>query len=205
MTRVSIERVRACLARPPAPAPTTDTGVSAAAVAAILRERLGTTEVLLIRRAARERDPWSGHMGLPGGHREAQDASLLDTATRETREEIGLDLSAHARLLGVLPTVAARAHGRRIRMRVTPFVFELGADEPIRAGAEVEEVIWTELEPLARGARDTTFRLVLGDRTEDRPAWNVDGRIVWGLTHQMLVSLFDALASTPPADRRPGG
>ena len=71
-----------------------------AAVAIILRERVregvrsGTnvTDLLFIRRAEKNGDPWSGHMAFPGGHIESSDTSLLDAAIRETREEIGLDL-----------------------------------------------------------------------------------------------------------------
>ena len=46
--------------------------------------------VLLIRRAERSGDPWSGHIGLPGGRLDPADQSLRDTALRETREETGL-------------------------------------------------------------------------------------------------------------------
>ena len=59
-------------------------------------------EVLLIRRAEREGDPWSGHMAFPGGHIEAGE-SPLEAAIRETEEEVGLALARHSTLLGPLP------------------------------------------------------------------------------------------------------
>src|SRR5512138_157863 len=49
--------------------------------------------VLLIRRAERPGDPWSGHMALPGGRRESGDADLVATAIREAAEELGLALT----------------------------------------------------------------------------------------------------------------
>jgi 8-oxo-dGTP pyrophosphatase MutT (NUDIX family) len=52
--------------------------------------------VLLIRRAQRPGDPWSGQWGLPGGRREAADADLLATARREVHEEVGVVLDASA-------------------------------------------------------------------------------------------------------------
>ena len=57
-----------------------------AAVSLVLREGRDL-ELLLIRRAEVEGDPWSGHMALPGGRRDPGDASLLYTALRETEEE----------------------------------------------------------------------------------------------------------------------
>ena len=57
--------------------------------------------VLIIRRAERVGDPWSGHMGLPGGRRSQKDEHLLATAIRETEEEVGLTLTP-GNLLGNL-------------------------------------------------------------------------------------------------------
>jgi 8-oxo-dGTP pyrophosphatase MutT (NUDIX family) len=49
-----------------------------------------TTEVLFIKRAARDGDPWSGHVAFPGGKNEGE--SDMACAARETLEEVGLDL-----------------------------------------------------------------------------------------------------------------
>ena len=75
-----------------------------AAVSVVIRGR-PQLELLLIKRARSERDPWSGHMALPGGRRDPDDTSLLDTAVRETREETGLDLAAGGVHLGRLEEV----------------------------------------------------------------------------------------------------
>ncbi len=65
-----------------------------AAVALVLRDAgPGGIELLFIRRAEHEKDPWSGHMGFPGGRAEPGDAGLEGTAVRETLEETGLDLA----------------------------------------------------------------------------------------------------------------
>ena len=59
-------------------------------LAAILREGPESAEVLFIRRSEQPGDPWSGHMAFPGGRQAPTDRELLDTARRETLEEIGL-------------------------------------------------------------------------------------------------------------------
>ena len=68
-----------------------------AAVAIILTPQ--PDSILLIRRADRSGDPWSGHMALPGGRREAGDSDLAGTAIRETVEEVGI--RTHLARLGV--------------------------------------------------------------------------------------------------------
>ena len=191
----SLARLREALAaRPSASEP--PPGERHAAVAAILRERdpaLGA-EVLLIRRAERAGDPWSGHMAFPGGRREAEDPDLLATALRETREEIGLDLARDARLLGRLAELDAMARGRRVGMAITPFVFELSGDPALALEAgEVADALWTPLRPLFRGEARTTYPYALGPARLELPGYRVGERVVWGLTYQMLEALFQAV------------
>ena len=62
-----------------------------AAVAIIVREINSQLEMLFIKRAEKEGDPWSGHMAFPGGHREPDDLGLKEAAERETLEEIGME------------------------------------------------------------------------------------------------------------------
>jgi len=179
-----------------------------AAVAAILRapvrppetgrapaaeERPEEAELLLIRRAERRGDPWSGHMALPGGRRDPEDENLLATAIRETREEVGIDLAAHGTLLTRLPDVPAVVRGRRIGMIIAPFVFALRATPELTLSDEVAEALWTPLGPLARGERSSTYRYTHEGNVLDLPCLLVNERIVWGLTYLMLEQLFKAL------------
>ena len=179
-----------------------DSSERQAAVAAVLRETAHGAEVLLIRRATREGDPWSGHMAFPGGQRDPEDTDLLATAVRETREEIGLDLDENARLIGRMSPNPAVAGGRRIGMTVTPFVFELHGEPPLSLNEEVAEVIWAPLAPLARGELSTTIPYHYEGSELKLPAWDVQGRIVWGLTYKMLDTLL-AMTVTQPSKAEP--
>lgn len=70
----------------------------------------GDAEVLFIKRAARVGDRWTGHIALPGGKREPADPDDRATSSRETREEIGLDLEAgHVLNIGNLPERVIRS------------------------------------------------------------------------------------------------
>lgn len=164
-----------------------------AAVATVLREREQGPEVLFIRRAENPRDPWSGHMAFPGGREEPTDADLLETAVRETREEVALDLGQSAQLIGRLDELPAVARGRRTGLTIAPFVFELTRDQELTPNYEVAELVWTPLEPLFRGVLLTTFPYEIGGQRLELPAHDVGGRMVWGLTHRMLDSLFALL------------
>jgi len=53
----------------------------------------GTPEVLFIKRASRKGDRWTGHVALPGGRRDPEDADDRAAAIRETEEEVGIVLN----------------------------------------------------------------------------------------------------------------
>jgi 8-oxo-dGTP pyrophosphatase MutT (NUDIX family) len=174
-----------------------------AAVALVLRgATTAEAEVLLVRRALRAGDPWSGHMALPGGRRAPADRDLVATALRETREEIGVSL-ARAALIGALPPVFTLAPARArlpvlglaprvLPMVVRPFVFCATAELVCTPNGEVSRVRWAALSELRRPERATTrpWRF-LGVRWP-APAWDLEGDVVWGLTHQMLRALLRA-------------
>jgi len=165
-----------------------------AAVAAIVREHeVVGPQVLFIRRAEHPNDPWSGHMAFPGGREEPSDADLLQTAIRETREEVSLDLIENATLLGRLDELPAVARGKRTGLTIAPFVFELTRDAPLHFNYEVSEVLWAPLGPMFRGELATVFPYEIAGQKVELPAHEVQGRIVWGLTHRMLESLFALL------------
>jgi 8-oxo-dGTP pyrophosphatase MutT (NUDIX family) len=169
-------------------------GQGRAAVAMIVREDTGGPLVLLIRRADRPGDAWSGHMAFPGGREDPEDGNLLATAIRETLEEVGLDLEKVGRLLGQLAPLPAMARGRPVGMTIVPFVFELVANAELLYSEEVAEAVWVPLDPLLQGQLRTTLAVDRdGGERVDLPAHDVGGRVVWGLTYRMLDSLFDLL------------
>jgi 8-oxo-dGTP pyrophosphatase MutT (NUDIX family) len=181
--------LRAALGRfePGAPADAS----AAAAVLAVLRVGRHDVEALLLERAARPRDPASGQISLPGGRRDAADASLLETALREFEEEVGLardDLDTPPRYVGTFP---ARAFG----IDVAAFAATLGpqARSPFaRSATEVADVFWLPLSALDRSelvSRETPSGAL-------RVEAIVHGRyVVWGFTHRVLLAIRDRLRS----------
>lgn len=164
-------------------------GQRRAAVAAVLRFDRHGAEVLLMRRAERDGDRWSGQVSLPGGREEAADADLVSTAIRETREELGIDLAAAA-LLGTLPSPHAIARGKLLPMTITPYVFHLPVPQPISLGPEAQTSFWLPLDPAARGELDADYQYQLGPLSRRFPSFRHQGEVVWGLTYQILQSLI---------------
>src|SRR2546430_16557660 len=105
----------------------------------LLREEPDGLEVPLGERRKREGDPWSGQVGLPGGRPHAADGTLLNTAIRETREEVGTDLNGRAEVLGHM---APRAPGNKPELLVVPFVALAPAPVEPTPGPESTTVFW---------------------------------------------------------------
>lgn len=154
-------------------------------------------EVLLIRRSERRGDPWSGHTALPGGRASERDQDAIETARREAREEIGLDLSG-AQVLGRLPRRPRGWVRRWARLNVTPIVFHIHGDPPLSLDPrEVADARWVPLCALASGAwrseHTYLFRPVPRWPIElplRVPCWRDGDWMIWGLTYDVLSDLI---------------
>jgi 8-oxo-dGTP pyrophosphatase MutT (NUDIX family) len=168
-----------------------------AAVSLILRAG-PDIELLLIRRAEAEGDPWSGHMALPGGRRDPLDESLLETAIRETLEETGLCLTESGVPFGPLAPLAP-TNRRLPPISIFPFVF--GVPEGTRAKAaspEVDEVLWAPVSYLRSEQASGTVEIPLGDLTRLFPCLRVEERVIWGLTYNILQDFFRVIGERVP-------
>lgn len=187
------ELLRSELARRPGWRASVPPGVRRAAVALLLRPAAGELELLLIKRAVRRGDPWSGHMALPGGRRDPGDADDAATAVRETREEVGIDLDAVGRPLGSLDEVAPRSGAPQLV--VSPFVFAVPPDTSATPNAEVEAAVWIPLRELAHpdAATEHLLETVTGDPRRF-PAIGTRGYVIWGMTHRILSNFIEVAA-----------
>jgi 8-oxo-dGTP pyrophosphatase MutT (NUDIX family) len=173
--------------------PAQDT-IRRAAVAIVLHDE-PSPRVLLMKRAERAGDPWSGHISLPGGGYQASDGDLRVTAIRETREELGIELDG-ARLLGNLPPVHPRSSGPK-GIEVTPFVFATrSALEPV-CGPEALAAFWLPIDLAVSGALDGKY--VVPSTQVWFPSWTYEGHVIWGLTRRILDDLLAVAQVTASA------
>ena len=173
----------------------------AAAVAAVLRYQGEAPEVLLMVRAVRAGDPWSGHVSLPGGRASRQDASLVETAIREAREELGIDLAASARVVGRLRPLRTLRKEGLWPLLILPFVFVAEGPLSIVPGPEATAAFWLPLDRAARGELTSTHRYRLGPIAKAFPCWRFEGQVVWGLTYRMLTDLLASVRGQPGSQR----
>lgn len=166
----------------------------AAAVALVLRPSGRDLEALFIKRAEHPDDPWSGHVGLPGGRAESRDEGLVHTAIRETEEEIGLRLAEDLHLLGPLDETRATARTKSIDMKIAPFVFAAeDAPDILTLSDEVAATHWIPLTELFDSSRAASVTMSHAGQVLRFPAIEVRGLTIWGLTLRMLRN-FEALA-----------
>lgn len=189
--RPDLAGLAAALSRLPAREDRDVPAVRKAAVAAVLRDVPGDVELLFIRRAEHPRDPWSGQMGLPGGRVEADDASPLAAALRETREEIGLDLETLGRPLGRLSEVRTHLPLGSVPHSVVPFPFAVDGDPKLHANHEVEETLWVPLSFLADRRNRSSFTWVRRGLPLPMPCYTFHGRVIWGLTLKIVDELLE--------------
>jgi 8-oxo-dGTP pyrophosphatase MutT (NUDIX family) len=193
----TVERIAAALSRRPGVVAEVEEGVRAAAVALIVSAgEDGDPELLFIKRAERQGDPWSGHVAFPGGRHDPGDASLEATAVRETYEETGVDLRRDGVVLGTLDDLYPRTPTLP-PVVVRPFVAALAPRAALSLSDECADAFWVPLATLqAPDAAHESVVLVRGER------WRVASyrhgeHVIWGMTERILQQFLATLRDVP--------
>ena len=157
-----------------------------AAVVLLLRASDQEFQVLVVKRAEKSTDPWSGQTAFPGGKRDPKDRNLKETAVRETLEETSINLFEGCRFLGSMNPVRST---QRPEMRILPFVVLQEKEQNIKLNEELTEYFWTPLKELVHCKGSVKYRC------EEHPAYIIGNNIIWGLTYRILHNLLSLLSA----------
>jgi len=166
---------------------------SRAAVAMVLEPRDDDLHLFFIHRAEHDADPWSGHMGFPGGRKDPDDPDVLNTVLREVHEEVGIDLRRHARLIGPIDEIQGVARGRQLPLVISPFVFALESAVEPQPNHEVQSVLWVPLSFLAGPGNESIVEHSIGGQSMRLPAYVYQRRTIWGLTFRMVRGFLEVI------------
>lgn len=142
-----------------------------AAVGLLIKEG----EILFIKRAEREGDPWSGQIALPGGFLKEGETGE-QAVVREIFEETALKLDETS----IIRRMPIQNPLNRRRVSVQPFVLSVDNYDGASPGPEVQDI---RVFPLSK--------LVHCEKYLN--GWNAylaDDWVVWGLTYKILTSYF---------------
>ncbi len=145
-------------------------------------------QTLLVQRAERAGDPWSGQVGLPGGRIKQTDGSPRTALYREAEEEVGVKLEEVGVELGSLSIGHPM---RRMEMRVQPWVYGLGVKPKINLGSEIADYFWVNL--LELPSKVKMSEITIRNELRSVESYLVDGRVVWGFTYRVLTELIPIL------------
>jgi 8-oxo-dGTP pyrophosphatase MutT (NUDIX family) len=155
-----------------------------AAVLVPLVNRPDGIHVLLTQRTS-HLDNHAGQISFPGGRVEDRDADRVDTALRETEEEIGLPRT-HVDVIGQLPE-----HEMHNGFQITPVVGWVDPPFPVRLDAfEVADIFEVPLAHFLDPANHQRRRMTRDGLERRYLAIPYRGRFIWGATAGMLFSLY---------------
>jgi 8-oxo-dGTP pyrophosphatase MutT (NUDIX family) len=149
--------------------------------------RSETLTVLFTRRTAHLR-AHSGQISFPGGRVEPQDVGPIETALRETQEEIGL-ARERIELIGMLPE-----YHTRTGYRITPVIGVVAPPFVLEADPQEVDAVF-----------EVPLSFLLDPRNHQRHTRAFEGRMIsyfampygehyiWGATAAMLVNLYRQL------------
>lgn len=180
-----LDKIECGLGQVPSYQPQVPEVTQAAVLVALTRS--SAPELLLTRRAA-HLNSHGFQVAFPGGKWEEGDANLVETALRESEEEVFLD-PALVEVKGALPR-------RMSRWGVEVYPFVGLVPEVLKVRANPEEIDEIFMAPLAFFLDEPPARIDKFERHGARlevPVWHFQEFEIWGLTALIIKDLLNVL------------
>ena len=165
--------------------------IDAAVLIPVYRSQDGELHIVMILR-----NPGGVHGGqiaFPGGKHDPEDETMLDTALREVREELGLIVERND-VLAELPMEQTRTTG----YRVFPFLARIAVPDRWQiAEREIAEVVDVKLTDLTRrDAHDKMIgRFPTWEKAQQVSFYRIGEHRLWGLSYRILQPVLARLVA----------
>ena len=159
------------------------------AVLVPIYRRQGQYYILFTQRTERVKEH-KGQISFPGGACQEEDRTLLDTALRESAEEIGL-APGEVKILGELDDTLTETSNYIISpfVGLIPWPYQLKVD-----GWETEEIIEVPISALMDKDSLRQETKIIGGQQVTSYFYHYRGRIIWGATARILHQFLDIFA-----------
>jgi len=165
--------------------------IDAAVLIPVYRSQDGELHIVMILR-----NPGGVHGGqiaFPGGKHDPEDETMLDTALREVREELGLIVERND-VLAALPMEQTRTTG----YRVFPFLARIAVPDRWQiAEREIAEIVDVKLTDLTRrDAHDKMIgRFPTWEKAQQVSFYRIGEHRLWGLSYRILQPVLARLVA----------
>jgi 8-oxo-dGTP pyrophosphatase MutT (NUDIX family) len=137
-----------------------------------------------------------GQISFPGGTRDPEDSTPLDTALRETREELGIP-SEKIDVLGTLDEVPTITN-----YRILPFVGAIPTDFVYLPNPdEIENVMEVPLVHLFNPSIHRVERRWVLESEREIYFYDYGPNVIWGVTARILRGLLQMIGALPAFER----
>jgi len=181
---MELSTIKTALSSKLSPAPQNDGKTKLASVLVII---YGTEPKVLMIEKSKQLNHHAGEIAFPGGKWTKDDNDLLDTALRETREEIGFTISRDD-VIGQLKNVITLNSG----FTITSFVTVIDKIRQIKTNFEVESILQIPLIPLLQTLDDDPDPN--HQSIQEMYTFTYKNKIVWGASARILKHILNRLA-----------
>lgn len=159
-----------------------------AAVMATLFPKEDEWNIIFIKRNPNDRDRHGGQISFPGGKVEAEDNTFLDTALRETEEEIGIPQN-DIQVLGALTELYIPVSN----FQVFPYLGFMEKEPTYQLQEEeVSGILEVPFPHFENPANSRLIDLPVNDvlTMKNVPYFDIHGKVLWGATAMMMSELL---------------
>jgi hypothetical protein len=148
----------------------------------------GTDPIIIMTEKPDTMNFHAGEISFPGGKFDDGDNDILDTALRETKEEIGLEILRN-KVIGQLKPVTTLNSG----FKIIPFVSILDSVSQLMANHEVKTILHIPMIPFLKTFADDTDPH--HKSIQEMYTFTFKNKTVWGASARMLKQIVDLMSN----------